>query len=261
MWSFHDRLDEYISEETCQTEIESFRRHGQLIPVLGRRLHGDVHHDIELIFGARRLFIARHLGQQIKVQLREISDAEALVAMDIENRHRQDISPYERGRSYARWVAKGHFASQEELARALHVSPSQVCRLIKIAQLPNAVVAAFSRPVEITETWGLTLSEALADPERRTNVLRKARALAAREDRGSPRQIFEQLMSVAAGVRLRTRLRDEVVRSPGGETLFRVRRQTRSIVLALPMNATTTRLFPAIRDSVADLLQRAAPEK
>jgi ParB family transcriptional regulator, chromosome partitioning protein len=260
MWALHDRLDEYISEETCQEEIESFRRHGQLIPVLGRRLHGDVQHDIELIFGARRLFIARHLGQQIKVHLRGMSDVEALVAMDIENRHRQDISPYERGRSYIRWMTNKHFASQEDLARALHISGSQVCRLIKIAQLPSAIVGAFSRPLDITEAWGLMLAEALTDPDRRATILRKARALAAREERPPARQVFEELMSTAAGVRFRARSRDEVVRSAAGHTLFRVKRQTRTIVLSLPVNSATTRALPEIRDSVARILQRSFQE-
>jgi hypothetical protein len=40
MWSLHDRMEEYLNEETCRAEIQSFLKNGQLIPVLGRRLRG-----------------------------------------------------------------------------------------------------------------------------------------------------------------------------------------------------------------------------
>jgi ParB family chromosome partitioning protein len=147
MWAQHDRLDAH-----------------------------DPSHDIELIYGARRLFVARHLNKSLQVELRELSDREAIVWMDIENRHRKDISPYERGLSYARWLQKGHLQSQEEIGRALKVSSSQVSRLLKLARLPSAIVAAFGSPIEICEGWGLELIEALEDPSRRQATMQAARA-------------------------------------------------------------------------------------
>src|SRR5579862_9529454 len=112
MWALHDRLESDITEESCKAEIGSFQRHGQLVPVLGRRLRNDAHHDVELIYGARRLFVARHLNMRLRVELRSLDDRAAIVAMDIENRQRTDISPYERGLSYARWLSQRHFPSQ-----------------------------------------------------------------------------------------------------------------------------------------------------
>ena len=49
MWEFHDRLEAHISEQTCRDEIESFSRHGQFVPVLGRTLHGDPSYEAELV--------------------------------------------------------------------------------------------------------------------------------------------------------------------------------------------------------------------
>src|SRR5579871_4858114 len=118
MWSLHDRLDEYVTEDACQAEIESFAKHGQLIPALGRPIRSDPDFDVEVICGARRLFVARHLNRPFLVEIRELSDRDALIAIDIENRHRRDVSPYERGLSYARWLRSGQFQSQEELAKA-----------------------------------------------------------------------------------------------------------------------------------------------
>src|SRR5262245_26075307 len=119
MWDLHDRLETQVTEESCKAEIESFSKHGQLIPVLGRPLTRDPTHKVELICGARRLFVARHINAPLLVDLREMSDREAIIAMDIENRQRADISAYERGLSYARWLRSGQFQSQDDLARQL----------------------------------------------------------------------------------------------------------------------------------------------
>jgi ParB family transcriptional regulator, chromosome partitioning protein len=97
MWEMHDRMMSYITEKGCSSEIESVSKHRQLLPVLGRTLKDDPHYKVELIYGARRLFVARHLNIQLLVELRRLSDVEAIIAMDIENRVRKDVSPYERG--------------------------------------------------------------------------------------------------------------------------------------------------------------------
>ena len=60
MWDLHDRLEHLIVEDNCREEISSVSRHGQQVAALGRRLRGDPDHDVELICGARRLFVARH---------------------------------------------------------------------------------------------------------------------------------------------------------------------------------------------------------
>src|SRR5262245_57838727 len=130
MWALHDRLETHVTEDTCRAEIESISKHGQLVPVLGRPLRQDPDYEVELIYGARRLFVARLINQPLLVELRELSDRDAIVAMDVENRLRQDISPYERGRSYARYLQSGFFKSQDEIARSLKISASQVSRLL-----------------------------------------------------------------------------------------------------------------------------------
>src|SRR5882672_1260844 len=65
LWQLHDRLPEEITAESCTAEIQSFTEYGQMIPVLGRPLRGDPHHEIELIYGARRLFVARQINQPL----------------------------------------------------------------------------------------------------------------------------------------------------------------------------------------------------
>src|SRR5581483_3346868 len=212
MWTHHVRLDEYINEDTCRAELDSFARHGQLIPVIGRRCHDDASIDYELICGARRLFVARHLNAKLLIDVRELSDPDAIIAMDIENRLRKDVSPYERGLSYARWLRTHHFESREELARALCVSESQVSRLLKFARLPSIIASAFTTPLEIREGWGLELVDAWEDPARKDLLASRARALFRCAQKPTAAETFARLMETGT---LRSRSfrqrRDEVI--------------------------------------------------
>jgi ParB family chromosome partitioning protein len=258
MWPLHDRLESRVTEETCKAETESFARHGQLLPALGRELRGDPDYDIELIYGARRLFVARQLNKPLLVEVRAIADREAIVAMDIENRQRLDISPYERALSYARWLRGGHFRSQDDLARSLNVSSSQVSRLLKLARMPSAIVAAFGNPTEICEGWGLELIDVLDDPQRRQATLDRARLIGAREKRPPARDVYRQLLT--ATVRRRrvpSSALDEVVKDTNGTPLFRIRHQTNAIAVVIPLQTVKAGALERIRTALVGILHAA----
>lgn len=259
MWKLHDRIEAQLNETACRFEIESIARHGQLVPALGRRLHGDTEHDVELIYGARRLFVARHLKRPLLAEIREISDREAMIAMDIENRLRRDISPYERGMSFARSLRSGCFSSQEKLASSLKISRAQVSRLLLLARLPAAIIGAFADPREICETWGVELQKALSDPHRRTLVLERARRLS----KSPPPQaaaVYEQLTSMPRPGR-RRRADEEVVRDGRGVPLFRMRRLRRDLAVFVPaagLSAITEReLRAALREALCESIVRS----
>jgi len=256
MWDLHDRLEAHINEGSCRAEIESFQRHGQIVPALGRRLIGDPAHDYELICGGRRLFIARYLNKPLLIEVRSMSDREAIIAMDIENRHRQDISPYERGRSYVNWLRSGNFRSQDDIAKSLKISASQVSRLVKLARLPCVVVDAFSAASEICESWGLEIAEALEDPQRRRAIIHVARRLAAKNPRESAATVHREL--VLAGQKIRTVKKpahDEVVFDDCGAPLFRVRYQRNAVALVLPTGKLSPTSLGHIRQAICRLMQ------
>ena len=267
MWNSHDRLEEQVTEQSCRDEIESVRTHGQLFPVLGRALKHDMTHDFELVYGSRRLFVARHLNIPLQVEVGEISDREALIALDIENRQRKDLSPYERGRSYASWIRSGLFSSQDELARILNVSSAQVSRLLKLAQLPTVLVKAFPSPLDIRESWGRDLMGMWEDPAKRRLLTAGARDLAEELPRVSAVIAFERLIASKGGRRtslaLNSSRHDEVVKDDGGAPLFRVQVRRKDIALLLPTEALSRHSLAAIKTEVAVILQRArsqAPE-
>ena len=258
MWEHHDRLDSGVNEKTCKAEIESFLKHGQLVQVLGRPLHGDPSHDIELIFGARRLFVAQHLNCPLRVEVRNLTDMEAVIAMDLENRQRKEISPYEQGQCYSRWLRTKFFNSQDDIARTLKVSTSQVSRLLKLARLPAVIVGAFEDPVSICESWGLDLMQAWEDPLKRGPMGEKARAIAAQAKWQPPREVYKQLLaSEVRGRKVRPKPHDEVVRDEAGVPLFRVRRHMKWLSLMLPADQVSAATLREVCGKVAEVLQRA----
>lgn len=261
IWNLHPRLDENITEESCRAQIESIEKHGQLVPALGRRLCAGADHSVELIFGARRLFVARHLNQPLLVELRDISDRDALVAMDIENRLRQDISAYERGTGYARWLREGHFHSQEEIAHALQVSPSHVSRMLRLASLPLDIVAAFASAAEICEEWGVDLANLLRKPGQEQKLTRAARRIASLSPRPAAQEVYSQLCG-AVGVDPRAHAaKERVVKDEGGTALFRVKYRRDSVMLVLPHEVTSRASLKAIEMSVARILDTPVPSR
>jgi ParB family chromosome partitioning protein len=261
MWEWHDRLEHHIDESSCKAEIESFKKHGQLVPTLGRPLKGDPTYDVELIYGARRLFVARYLKRPLLVDLREVSETEAIVAMDIENRHRIDISPYERGLSYLRCLRAGYFKSQGDLSRALKISASQISRLLKLAQLPAVVVSAFRSPVDICETWALDLADALDDSKRRPQICARAREIASMTSKPQPRDIYSQLLTAGvSGRKVRRRARDEVVKGDDGKPLFRIRLNANTVAVLLPLETVSANRLAKVRTILATALQEIGAE-
>lgn len=256
VWNMHDRFESEINAQTCKAEIDSFSAHGQLVPALGRRLTDDPNYEIELIYGARRLFAARHLKMPLLVELRELSDREGLVAMDIENRQRQDISPYERGLSYKRWLRSGHFASQDDISRTLQVSASQVSRLLQLAHLPAVVVNAFRDPADIRENWGLDLVEALNDPQRRAATIRSARSLGNDSPRLQGRDVIRKLLSFSArGRKPKVEAHDKVVSGSDGSPLFRIRYLNNSIALIFTADKISGQSIDRIEAALSTILQ------
>jgi ParB/RepB/Spo0J family partition protein len=255
MWSQNYRLESDLTEESCGDEIKSFTTHGQLIPVLGRPIRGDADADVELIYGARRLFVARYVRKPILVELRDLSDREAIVAMDIENRQRTDLSPYERGLSYASWLRSGTFRSQEDLAKALKLSPPVVSKMLRAAKLPSAILCAFASPIDIREGWALDLFQAVEDTRRRQRTLSEARNIAATSPRPPAREIYRRLMAVGSeGRPLRARARDEVVKNRFGKPIFRIRHQSKSLSVVFPVESLSADMLERIRTILSDFL-------
>jgi ParB family chromosome partitioning protein len=262
MWDMHDRLGDNIDLKSCAPLIDSIQRHGQKQPVLGRASAARGDCEYELIYGARRLFVAQHLGIDLLVDVRELDNNSGLIEMDIENRVRVDISPYERGRSYRRWLAAGYFQNQALLAKALAVSEAQVSRLLRYAELPAVVVDAFQSPNDIREEWAVSLAKLCAEPSTRSLVMNRARIWSSSARSVSPQTVFDALVN-GRGPQSppECRSRDDVVKDADGRPLYRVGFRAKSVHLIIARQKVSQVLLQEINQELKRILVTASDER
>lgn len=246
LWQFHERFGDELGRESCKELITSIQCHGQRHPALGRRLARAPEAAIELIYGGRRLFAAAQLGVKLLVDVRELDDREAIIEMEIENRLRTDISPYERGMSYRRWLNARLFASQSELAKVLGVSEAQVSRLLRYADLPAAVVGAFDGMQSIREEWAVDLAKICQDPNRRSTILRRAREISQGERRYPAQVVFRRLASREA-----VQSRDEIVKGVSGKPMYRIAIRAKAVHFIVPREGLSEQLVHELKRHLA----------
>jgi ParB/RepB/Spo0J family partition protein len=256
MWCFHDRHNDDDAEKSAHRRLlTSIRTQGQKHPVLGRRIEGHEPIKVELIYGARRLAVARELNIELLIEIREIDDRAGLVEMDIENRVRDDITSYERGLSYRRWLRSGLFSSQAEIAKEIGVSEAQVCRLLKYSELPAAVISAFSSPRDIREDWAGLLAKLCKDPRKRDAISRKARAIATGEKRPKPAEILTRLTGDSKDQRTRSRSKDDIIRGRSSQPLFRIGYRARTVHIIIPRTTVTASLLEQVSEQIKSTLE------
>jgi ParB family chromosome partitioning protein len=183
------RLPEF---EALKAEIGSAGRNVQPIKVRPVRDEGGRGDDApyELIYGHRRHRACLELGIPVHAVIEEATDQELFAAMERENRGRQSLSAWEQGMMYRRALDHGLYPSMRKLAEGLGVDVALVSKSLTLARLPEAVVAAFSSPLQIQFRWAQPLAEALQkDPEGVLARAKKAKALASQ-----PAQILALLV-------------------------------------------------------------------
>jgi len=114
---------------------ESIKVNGLLQPIVVRRAGGKY----EVIAGERRLRAARMAGKEKIVALvREASDCEMLELALVENIHRRDLNPIERGQAYSNYMSEFSI-SQSEAANRLGQDRSVVANYVRLLELPGDV--------------------------------------------------------------------------------------------------------------------------
>lgn len=255
VWTQHSRPEEQLSDDACMTLRESLAKSGQHQPVLGRPVRDDPDYDIEIICGARRHAAARSLGRNLLVEVREITDAEAYVAMYDENFHREGDSPYVHGQILLRALRSHTYSSQEELALAFNLSHSKVSRLLMVAQLPSIVVAAFLSPRDIRECWGVELYKLWKATTEEGLITDRARALAGSQPRPPARQVYEILLAQPGNSNEKPqRSRNVPVRGSNGVILFREQDREGHVMFTVPKARLTPQRREALKQAMMTTL-------
>jgi ParB family chromosome partitioning protein len=136
---FQPRRD--FTEPEIASLAESLKEHDLLQPVLVRR----VGQRYQLISGERRMRAALQAGwTQIPAQVREADDRLVAELAIVENLHRKDLNPIEKALSFKRYLEE-HGCSQEDLARRLKIDRSTIANLMRLLELPEAVLDGLRR--------------------------------------------------------------------------------------------------------------------
>lgn len=127
--------------------------------------------EFEVVYGHRRLAACAQLGIVVFAIVEAMSDRDLFIEMDQENRAHKNLSAYEYGAMFCKAIDSGLFPSMRQLAQSVGVDVSMVSKAIAIAQLPEAVIAAFPSPLEIQYRWATKLKDA-CDVDRETLIAR-----------------------------------------------------------------------------------------
>lgn len=163
-----DRLGD--NEQEYRELLEAIRERGQDTPVLVRP-HPDRDERYMLVFGHRRVRVAKELGRKVRAVVKKIDDATHIVAQGQENSARANLTFVEKARFAKRLEDMGY--GRDVICSALASNEAAVSKMISVAtRIPASVVEKIgSAPSVGRERW-LELSLLLPRlPDRANEVL------------------------------------------------------------------------------------------
>jgi ParB/RepB/Spo0J family partition protein len=193
------QLSLQVGDEDFKELKSSFQRDGQILPVIVRAVNDDPEHPYELVSGHRRHEVALQLdaetagGFRLSAALDSAAHDPAQLAlhMYLENAARKDLSAFEMGTMFARWLADGIYDSQVAIARVTGKDKSTIGNYIAIAELPPEVIAAFRDPRTIAVYWNKGLTSACRNQPQQT--LARAAKLTKQDPAPPPDYVFKFL--------------------------------------------------------------------
>ena len=124
-----------FDDETISALADSIKEHGILQPILVRP-YGS---GYQIVAGERRWRAARMLGMsEVPVQIKELSDLEAMQLALIENLQRENLNPVEEAKGYSELV-ESYGMTQEEVAKTVGRSRSSVANAMRLLALPEEI--------------------------------------------------------------------------------------------------------------------------
>jgi len=145
-----------LDEHNCADLISSMiSEGGQKFPALVRRT-SDPDVPYEIIAGSRRHFAISWLRannypeMHYLVQVADLQDEQAFRLSDIENRVRQDVSSYERGRSYVLALETFYGRDVLKMSERMGISKSRLYQYIGLGEIDDKVMLAFVKRDDLT---------------------------------------------------------------------------------------------------------------
>ena len=189
VWSGNARVYAHLTYENTEELIDSIRAEGgQKVPAVVRRVEGDPDHEFEVIAGTRRHFAISWLRAHsypdfmFVAQVADLDDEAAFRIADLENRARKDVSDLERARNYLAALDQHYEGHQTRMADRLGLSKGWLSKMIKVARIPDAVIAAFASPSDLQLKPAYPLAQALDDKVAAKSIKAEAKMIAAEQE-------------------------------------------------------------------------------
>lgn len=224
--------------ETQESDGGALRRsiaeQGQESPILVRP-HPDKGGRYQIAYGHRRLRACAALGRPVRAVVREMSDAELVVAQGAENAARVDLSFIEKA-SFARALEDRGF-ERATIMQALATDKTELSKLISAARgVPDALIRAIGPAPKAGRRRWSALAEALGDERKRARAA-KAVEQAREEGRDSDARFAAALAAALAST---ATLRPAAVKtwpSADGKTAIRAERSGHHLKLSVDAGA------------------------
>lgn len=252
MWVHHNRRYDLLDSENCSDLIGKIEARGQTMPAIVRRLpepEGEV--EFEVIAGARRHFSVRYLRNEkgrddilFLIDVQDLSDEEAFIIADLENRDRKDISDFERGLDYLNALDAFYGGVAKEMASRLVVDEKWLNRYLSLARLPSFIVELIGDIRDLKRDHADKLWPLLNQPAKRKKLEEEAAEIKKIQDGavrtfGSPQlnaaQIVRRLVQAGEANRGKRKSKESrELRGAAGQKLGDAEISNRSIVIKIP---------------------------
>ncbi|MGX7706519.1 plasmid partitioning protein RepB [Methylobacterium sp. Gmos1] len=242
--SIADRVPD-VTDRAFDAFVAQIGEEGQHTPILVRR-HPREGGRYEIAYGRRRTRAAKALGKPVRAVVRELSDAELVVAQGSENLAREDLS----------YIERAHFARNMEQAgiprdvilRAMGVHRPDLANYLAVAEaIPAPVLAAIGPAPKVGRPRWLTLAD-------RIKTATPAQVEAALSDPGLAGKASDErfaviLAALAAPSPRRAKPRAETVKDARGVRFARIERSADGMRVTLDEKAE-----PGFADYIAGRL-------
>lgn len=134
-----DRLEE--DDQEFEELLNAIRERGQDSPILVRP-HPRSSGRYMVVFGHRRLRVAKALERKVRVVVKELSDSDHLVAQGQENSARSNLSFLEKA-MFASHIARLHFDNDNRVVMsALSLDKATLSKMLAVAGMPAELLGA-----------------------------------------------------------------------------------------------------------------------
>jgi ParB family chromosome partitioning protein len=171
-------MDRFVDDDSASFEAlkTSIHHRGQEVPILIRE-HPTSPGRYQSAYGHRRVRAAKELGRSVKAILKNLSDADLVVAQGVENSARQDLSFIERAIFAMRLEDSGY--ERTIIQEALTIDRAEASKLISVARaVPQDLIAAIGRASKV----GRGRWQSLADALKSIGATKRARTAVAKDD-------------------------------------------------------------------------------